>query len=82
VPLHRLDRLTAGLVLFSTQRASRDAYQRLFRERRIEKTYEAWHRRCPGWSFRCSGTAAWCRASRSSAWPKCPASQCAQPDRG
>lgn len=41
VPLHRLDRLTAGLVLFSTQAASRDAYQRLFRERRIDKTYEA-----------------------------------------
>ena len=30
-PLHRLDRLTAGLVLFSTQAATRDAYQRLFR---------------------------------------------------
>lgn len=41
VPLHRLDRLTAGLVLFSTQPETRDAYQRLFRERRIEKTYEA-----------------------------------------
>jgi len=41
VPLHRLDRLTAGLVLFSTQAQTRDAYQRLFRERRIEKTYEA-----------------------------------------
>lgn len=40
-PLHRLDRLTAGLVLFSTQAATRDAYQRLFRERRIEKSYEA-----------------------------------------
>ncbi|WP_313218042.1 pseudouridine synthase [Stenotrophomonas sp.] len=41
VPLHRLDRLTAGLVLFSTRPDSRDAYQRLFRERRIEKVYEA-----------------------------------------
>ncbi|WP_411850738.1 pseudouridine synthase [Stenotrophomonas sp. LGBM10] len=41
VPLHRLDRLTAGLVLFSTRPATRDAYQRLFRERRIDKTYEA-----------------------------------------
>lgn len=41
VPLHRLDRLTAGLVLFSTRPETRDAYQRLFRERRIEKTYEA-----------------------------------------
>ncbi|ROP79912.1 ribosomal large subunit pseudouridine synthase D [Stenotrophomonas rhizophila] len=41
VPLHRLDRLTAGLVLFSTRPDTRDAYQRLFRERRIEKVYES-----------------------------------------
>lgn len=41
VPLHRIDRLTAGLVLFSASPASRDAYQALFRERRISKTYEA-----------------------------------------
>jgi len=41
VPLHRLDRGTAGLVLFSANPASRDAYQALFRERRIDKRYEA-----------------------------------------
>lgn len=41
VPLHRIDRETAGLVLFSTNRNSRAAYQALFRERRIEKRYEA-----------------------------------------
>ena len=40
-PLHRLDRETAGLVLFSTNPATRAAYQALFRERRIEKHYEA-----------------------------------------
>lgn len=40
-PLHRLDRDTAGLVLFSTQPATRDAYQSLFREHRIGKHYEA-----------------------------------------
>lgn len=40
-PLHRLDRGTAGLVLFSANRATRDVYQSVFRERRIEKTYEA-----------------------------------------
>ncbi|MBA0445788.1 pseudouridine synthase [Stenotrophomonas maltophilia] len=51
VPLHRLDRLTAGLVMFSTQPASRDAYQRLFRERRIEKTYEALAPALPGQVF-------------------------------
>ena len=40
-PLHRIDRHTAGLVLFSAQRASRAAYQALFRHRKIEKCYEA-----------------------------------------
>jgi len=41
VPLHRLDRDTAGLVLFSTNPDTRAAYQALFRERRIHKVYEA-----------------------------------------
>lgn len=41
VPLHRLDRATAGLVLFSANPATRRAYQDLFRERRIVKGYEA-----------------------------------------
>jgi tRNA pseudouridine32 synthase/23S rRNA pseudouridine746 synthase len=40
-PLHRIDRETAGLVVFSVQAHERDAYQRLFRERRVDKTYEA-----------------------------------------
>ncbi|MFN3376639.1 MAG: pseudouridine synthase [Burkholderiaceae bacterium] len=40
-PLHRIDRDTAGLVLFSVQRATRGVYQALFRERAIRKTYEA-----------------------------------------
>ncbi|MFN3828787.1 tRNA pseudouridine32 synthase/23S rRNA pseudouridine746 synthase [Tepidimonas ignava] len=40
-PLHRIDRETAGLVVFSVRAAERDAYQRLFRERRVDKTYEA-----------------------------------------
>lgn len=40
-PLHRIDRLTAGLVMFSAQPATRERYQALFRERRIEKRYEA-----------------------------------------
>ncbi|WP_243049510.1 pseudouridine synthase [Dyella sp. RRB7] len=42
VPLHRIDRHTAGLVLFSANPASRSAYQALFRERLIDKTYQAW----------------------------------------
>ncbi len=41
VPLHRIDRDTAGLVLFSAHPASRARYQALFRERCIEKHYEA-----------------------------------------
>lgn len=40
-PIHRIDRATAGLVLFSVRPATRAAYQALFRERRITKTYEA-----------------------------------------
>lgn len=40
-PLHRLDRLTAGLVLFSTRTQTRPLYQNLFRDRAIEKRYEA-----------------------------------------
>ena len=41
VPLHRIDRETAGLVMFSANPQTRDAYQALFRNREIEKRYEA-----------------------------------------
>lgn len=41
VPLHRIDRETAGLVLFSANEKTRRSYQDLFRKRLIEKTYEA-----------------------------------------
>ncbi len=40
-PLHRIDRETAGLVLFSARADTRAAYQALFRQRDIEKTYVA-----------------------------------------
>ncbi|MGH8082103.1 MAG: pseudouridine synthase [Lysobacter sp.] len=40
-PLHRLDRGTAGVMMFSRDPATRGAYQALFRERRIGKRYEA-----------------------------------------
>ncbi|MFF8846139.1 pseudouridine synthase [Streptomyces sp. NPDC015127] len=40
-PAHRLDRLTAGLVLFVVRPADRGAYQTLFRDRRVRKEYEA-----------------------------------------
>lgn len=40
-PLHRIDRETAGIVLFSVQPAERAAYQDLFRQRTVDKRYEA-----------------------------------------
>ncbi|WP_369916385.1 pseudouridine synthase [Xanthomonas sp. NCPPB 3005] len=51
VPLHRLDRATAGLVLFSADPGSRAAYQALFRERRIAKAYQALAPALPGQAF-------------------------------
>jgi tRNA pseudouridine32 synthase/23S rRNA pseudouridine746 synthase len=50
-PLHRIDRDTAGLVLFSANPRTRAAYQALFRERRIEKGYEAIAPALPGVDF-------------------------------
>ena len=40
-PAHRLDRVTAGVLLFVVRRDRRGAYQTLFRDRRVHKTYEA-----------------------------------------
>ena len=40
-PIHRLDRETAGIVVFSIQPGSRGLYQALFRERTVSKVYEA-----------------------------------------
>lgn len=47
VPLHRIDRHTAGLVLFSANPGSRSAYQSLFPTRKIDKRYEAIARGLP-----------------------------------
>ncbi|MFK4112745.1 pseudouridine synthase [Streptomyces sp. NPDC002176] len=44
---HRLDRLTAGLVLFTVRPEERGAYQGLFRDRRVHKEYEAVARHDP-----------------------------------
>ncbi len=41
VPLHRIDRETAGLVLFAVQPGERGRYHALFSQRRMEKTYQA-----------------------------------------
>jgi len=53
VPLHRIDRETAGLVMFSADPGSRGAYQALFRERRIRKHYVALAPPLPGRAFPC-----------------------------
>ncbi len=41
VPLHRIDRETAGLVLLGKRLQDRDAYHALFRDHQIHKTYHA-----------------------------------------
>ncbi len=40
-PIHRLDRLTAGVLIFSLRPANRGAYQTMFAKRRVTKYYEA-----------------------------------------
>lgn len=51
VPLHRIDRDTAGLVMFSANPGSRGCYQALFRERHIRKEYVAFASPLPGLQF-------------------------------
>ena len=48
-PIHRLDRLTAGVMLFSTRPHTRGAYQTLFAKRQVEKEYEAFAHLPPDW---------------------------------
>ena len=40
-PIHRLDRETAGVVIFSLREETRGAYQTLFQQRAVHKVYEA-----------------------------------------
>jgi len=40
-PIHRLDRETAGVVIFSHNLATRGTYQSMFQKRTVRKTYEA-----------------------------------------
>ena len=40
-PIHRLDRETAGIVLFSKNKQTRGLYQQMFAERKVQKTYHA-----------------------------------------
>ena len=41
VPIHRIDRATAGVIVFSVQESTRGKYQQLFATRDVLKTYEA-----------------------------------------
>ena len=50
-PIHRLDRETAGVVIFSRRADSRGAYQSLFQKRSVRKTYEALAAPMPGRAF-------------------------------
>ncbi|MDQ0661630.1 tRNA pseudouridine32 synthase/23S rRNA pseudouridine746 synthase [Arthrobacter ulcerisalmonis] len=40
IPMHRLDRMTAGVLLFSTNPKTRGKYQVLFEKRQVQKEYE------------------------------------------
>ncbi|MGB3372691.1 MAG: pseudouridine synthase [Rhodococcus sp. (in: high G+C Gram-positive bacteria)] len=40
-PVHRLDRLTAGVLMFTVRREVRRAYQELFADRAVTKVYDA-----------------------------------------
>ena len=40
-PIHRLDRETAGVIIFSLHAATRGVYQSLFQQRAVKKEYEA-----------------------------------------
>ncbi|WP_307433446.1 RluA family pseudouridine synthase [Pseudarthrobacter defluvii] len=40
IPMHRLDRMTAGVLLFSTNPETRGRYQVLFEKRQVQKEYE------------------------------------------
>ncbi len=50
-PVHRIDRHTCGLVMFSTRKASRGLYQALFRDQRVKKSYQAIAPPLPGLQF-------------------------------
>ena len=53
-PMHRLDRITAGVLLFSLQPRERGAYQTMFARREVRKSYLAVARYEPELSFPCT----------------------------
>lgn len=50
-PMHRIDRDTAGLVMFCIRVQDRDAYAAMFRTRQLKKTYECIASYAPDLSF-------------------------------
>lgn len=48
-PIHRLDRATAGLLMFAARAEVRGAYQLMFEKREVEKAYEAVSALPVGW---------------------------------
>lgn len=56
-PVHRLDRLTAGVLLLCKQPHERDTYQALFRRQQVDKVYEALAAPLPHCSFLICGAA-------------------------
>lgn len=50
-PAHRLDRVTSGLLVLTTERRWRGTYQELFAERQVTKTYQALARHDPDLEF-------------------------------
>lgn len=48
-PIHRLDRATAGLLMFSARPESRGPYQLMFENREVQKVYEAVSARPAEW---------------------------------
>ena len=51
VPVHRIDRETAGVVVFSVDPSTRGAYASLFQRREVSKVYEALSRARPALDF-------------------------------
>ena len=51
VPVHRIDRETAGVVLFSVNPSTRGAYASLFQRREVSKVYEALSHARPALDF-------------------------------
>ena len=66
-PLHRLDRLTAGVVLFSANPATRARYQAFSVNAPSRNATRPSRRRCRRTRFRSNATPDWRAASRSSA---------------